>query len=262
MRLAVDIVAAARHPEVAALDVSALGPGDLANLILQRSEVLFDRPRPGEAIRAWEAGDEGPIARAVEEMGDEIARRAAGVIHVEYRTLRPRLAALAPGRVADIGCGYALFDLFLARDLNPELLPIDLEANERRHFSFHDEGAAYASLDVARRLLEANGVAPGRIETLNPRVADPAAAGPVDLAVSFLSCGFHYPAATYLPFFTRAVRPGGSVILDLRARTAAAQLAELAAPGSLAALGSPADLPAPPKARRVLLTRGGPDARG
>ncbi len=255
MKRALDIAAAARHPEVAALDLSVLGPGDLANLILQRSEVLFDRPRPGEAIRAWEAGDEGPIARAVEEMGDEIARRAAGVIRAEYDALRPRLAALAPRRVADIGCGYALFDLFLARDLNPELLLIDLEANERRHFSYHAEGAAYSSLAVARRLLEANGVAPGRIVTLNPREADPAAAGPVDLAVSFLSCGFHYPAATYLPFFTRAVRPGGSVILDLRARTAAAQLA------GLGPIGSVADLPAPSKARRILLTRSGADAR-
>jgi SAM-dependent methyltransferase len=188
-------------------------------------------------------------------MGEEIARRAAGAILVEYRALRPRLAALAPARVADIGCGHAFFDLFLARDLGPELVLIDLEANDRRHFAVHPEGTACASLAVARRLLAADGVAPGRIVTPNPREADPAAAGAVDIAMSFLSCGFHSPVDQDLPFFRDRVRPGGAVILDLRGRTAEAQLA------TLAPLGRSVPLPSPPKARRILLSReGGGDA--
>lgn len=247
MTLPPDIAAEAARPGVAGLNLSALSRGDLVNLILQRSEVLFDVHRAGRVIRAWEAGDDGPILGQVDRLGEGIARRAAGVIAAEYRELAPVLAELAPKRVADIGCGYAFFDLFLARDLGAALLLIDLEANEARHFGFKAEGAAYSSLAVARRLLADNGVT--AVETLNPRERPAEDAGPVDLAVSFLSCGFHYPVDAYLPFLDRALARGGAAILDLRETTAEAQAEKLAARGTLT------DLPAPPKARRVLLRK-------
>jgi SAM-dependent methyltransferase len=233
------------------LNLSCLDDADLANLVLQRSEVLHDVPRSGQVIRAWEGGDEAPLQAQIARLGTDIARRAARVIAAEYAALQPLLHELAPTRVADIGCGYAFFDLFLARDLEPELLLIDLESNERRHFGFQAEGAAYSSLERARRLLRDNRVAAGRIRTLNPRDTAPETAGPVDLAVSFLSCGFHYPVDAYLPFLDRALAPGGAAIFDLRMATADRQAAQLAAFGPLS------DLPAPPKCRRVLLRKGG-----
>ncbi len=249
MQLTIDIVAEARKPEIRNLNVAAFSEEDMLNLILQRSEVMFDRPRSGQIIRAWNAGDLGPIKAVIADMGPEIALRAAGVIHAEYQALKPVLAGLRPKRCADIGCGYALFDLFLARDFGTELLLIDLESNERRHFGFQAEGAAYSSLAVAQQFLVDNGVAAKDIRLLNPKTTDAAAAGPVDLAVSFLSCGFHYPVGLYMPFFERAVSGGGAVIVDLRAATADAQAAELAT------LGTIVDLDAPPKARRVHMTR-------
>lgn len=251
MQLAIDIGAEAKGHAIRALDFSALGPDDYLNLILQRSEVMFDRPKSGQVIRAWNAGDLDPIARVIEDLGEEIARRAAGVIQAEYRAMAPLLAQLAPRRLADIGCGYALFDLFAAQDLGCELLLIDLESNERRHFGFAEEGAAYSSLSVARKLLEDNGISADRIATLNPREVAPETAGPVDLAVSFLSCGFHYPVDLYLPFLDQALALGGTAIFDLRAATATEQEAKLAGFGKIT------DLAAPPKARRVLLNKGG-----
>jgi len=243
-----DVLALADDPGVAGLVFDDLASSDLVNLILQRSEVLADLPRPGRVIRAWEAGDKAPMLAEVERLGTAIARRAAAVIAAEYAKLRPVLAERPPGRVADIGCGYALFDLFLARDFAADLLLIDIETNARRHFGFQDQGAGYASLAVARALLQANGVAAGRIVTLNPEKAEVTGAGKVDLAVSFLSCGFHYPVDTYIPFFMQCMNPGGRVILDLRAATADAQMARLAP------LGTIRILPGPPKARRVMVT--------
>lgn len=244
-----DIVALGEDPAIAGLAFDGLASSDLVNLILQRSEVLSDLPRPGKVIRAWEAGDNAPMLAEVERLGVAIAQRAAGVIAAEYAALRPVLAEAPPARVADIGCGYALFDLFLARDFAADLLLIDIETNDRRHFGFQDQGAAYASLSVARALLQGNGVAAGRIVTLNPGRADLLAAGKVDLAVSFLSCGFHYPVGTYIPFFRQCMNPGGRVILDLRAATADAQMQKLAP------LGAIRILPGPPKARRVMVTK-------
>ncbi|MDO9525793.1 MAG: class I SAM-dependent methyltransferase, partial [Gemmobacter sp.] len=181
---------------------------------------------------------------------ETVARCAAGVIHAEYRALAPLLRSLAPKRIADIGCGYAFFDLFAARELGAEVLLIDLESNERRHFGCQKEGAAYSSLSVARALLQANGVAEAAIQTLNPRVEAADDAEPVDLAISFLSCGFHYPVSTYATFFRDAVTPDGTVILDLRAASADQQ-AETLTP-----LGVLQDLPSPQKARRILLRKG------
>lgn len=244
-----DIKAAESEPAVGGLAFDGLATSDLVNLILQRSEVLSDLPRPGRVIRAWESGNDGPMRAEVERLGAEIARRAAGVIAAEYVTLRPVLAERPFARLADIGCGYALFDLFVARDFPADLLLIDIETNDRRHFGFQEQGAAYASLAVARALLQSNGVAAGRIVTLNPGKADVLAAGKVDLAVSFLSCGFHYPVDAYIPFFMQCVKPGGRIILDLRAATAEAQSARLAPLGTLRVL------PGPTKARRVMVTR-------
>ena len=244
-----DILDAENDPAVAGLSFDSLASSDLVNLILQRSEVLSDLPRPGKVIRAWEAGDDAPMRAEVERLGAAIARRAAGVIAAEYAALRPVLAEAPPARVADIGCGYALFDLFLARDFAADLLLIDIETNDRRHFGFQEQGAAYASLAVARALLQGNGVAAGRIVTLNPTEVDVMGAGRVDLAVSFLSCGFHYPVDAYVPFFADCMNPGGRIILDLRAATADEQLARLAP------LGAVRILPGPPKTRRVMVTR-------
>jgi SAM-dependent methyltransferase len=249
MPIPVDIATEAEDPVIAGLDFRCLDRDDLANLILQRSEVMFDRPRSGQVIRAWEAGDMVPIGKEIDRLGQSIARRAAGVIRAEYRAIAPLLREIGPKRVADIGCGYAFFDLFLARDLGAEIVLIDLESSDDRHFGFKSEGAAYSSLDKARALLLANGVAAAKVTTLNPRVAAVEAIAPVDLVVSFLSCGFHYPVDMYLPFLEKALAPGGAAIFDLRAQTAAQQVA------ALELLGNVTDLEAPPKARRVLLRK-------
>ena len=249
MSIPINIASAAADSVIQGLDLACLDRDDLVNIILQRSEVMFDRPRSGQVIRAWGAGDMAPMMAELDRLGDEIARRAAGVIHAEYRALEPLLRELAPKRVADIGCGYGFFDLFLARDFNADLVLIDLESNERRHFGFQAEGAAYSSLAQAKALLRANGILAKRITTLNPRDKAPESIKPVDLAVSFLSCGFHYPVDLYLPFIDKALAPGGAAIFDLRETTATEQAAALAQFGTLT------DLDAPPKARRVLLRK-------
>jgi hypothetical protein len=245
----IDIASAALHPEVQALDLSVFGPQDLVNLVLQRSEVLFDQPRSGRIIKAWADGDDAPLLSVVDALGPEIARRAAGVIRAEYEALAPVLRALGPRRLADIGCGYALFDLFAARDLGCELLLIDLEDNGQRHFGFQAQGAAYSNLATARALLEANGVPTEAIRTLNPKREDPLQAGPVDLAVSLLACGFHFPVTPYLDFFAQTVIGTGAVVLDLRRATAARQRTDLEKLGRLS------ELPTQPKAQRVLLRK-------
>lgn len=208
----------AQRPEIRDLDLSSFGEGDVVNLILQRSEIIFDQPRPGRAITAWSEGDPAPLRAMVDHCGEDLMRRAAGIIAAEYAELSPVIAPIAPRAVADIGCGYAIFDLFLWRDHQCRLLLIDIETSDARHFGYRDTGAAYSDLKTAKKFLTKNGVAARDITLCNPQKQDLSRQKPVDLALSFLSCGFHYPIDTYLPFFQSHLRPKGGVIVDFRAR--------------------------------------------
>lgn len=200
------------------LDYSMFAADDLANIVLQRSEILFDVPRYGQIIREWESGDSRRLDDLVRDKGVELAARAVAQIGREFDAIRPVLDTLSPRSVADIGCGYAFFDLFLHRAFAADLLLIDIEQNERRHFGFRAQGAAYSNLSVARGFLVANGVPAASITTWNPDRQDSPRSQPVDLAISLLSCGFHYPAETYMDFFRTGVAPDGAIILDLRPR--------------------------------------------
>ena len=245
-----DIAAEAQDPMIRGLDLSMFTKADLLNMLLQRSEVLYDVRRYGQVIKAWGAGDSGPIDAQIDRLGDEIARRVAGVLHAEYRALSPALKELAPKRLADIGCGYAIWDLFAYRDLDCDIVLIDIETNSHRHFGYAEEGAAYTDLGTAAAFLTANGVPAGRIVTLNPNRDDlTKTGGKIDLAVSFVSCGFHYPVSTYLDFFRTQVARKGAVLLDLRAHKSQDQVWDLTPLGRIDVL------PGHPKARRILLRK-------
>ena len=199
-------------------DYSMLTHRDLVNIVLQRSEVLSDVRSPGAVIRAWIAGDEAPLDEIVATKGVVLAQRAARVIGQEFAQILPRLRYIAPPSIADIGCGYAFFGLFAHHALDCDLLLIDVERNDRRHFGFEEEAAAYSDLNHARAFLIANGVPPNRVRCWNPEEQDLDEAQKVRMAVSFLACGFHFPVDMYMPFFRFGVEPGGKVMLDLRAK--------------------------------------------
>jgi SAM-dependent methyltransferase len=235
--------------EIDSLDLSCFSRDDYLNLILQRSEVLFDIPRSGQIIKAWNRGNNEPISQVIDDMGIKIAYRAADVIYAEYLAIEGLLKTLKPKRIADIGCGYGFFDLFAAKFLKSEVVLIDLEQNEHRHFGFKKEGSAYSSLKVARKLLVDNKVPVKKIKCVNPSKKLPEDIKPVDLIVSFISCGFHYPVDSYLPMLDKALKLGGSAIFDLREKAATEQIEKLEQ------FGEVTDITTRPKVRRVLLRK-------
>ncbi|RMD92270.1 MAG: hypothetical protein D6811_07245 [Alphaproteobacteria bacterium] len=199
-------------PDADAVDFSMLDEDDLVNLVLQRSETVRDRA----AIRAWTEGDEAPLRARVRQERDAILASAFTRLGEVFATITPALDRLKPARLADIGAGYGFIDLLLFRRYGSDVILIDIEESENRHFGFAAEGAGYSSLAKARDFLVANGVPEARIRTLNPRHEDPGEVGEVDLAMSLISCGFHYPASTYDAFFANNVAPMGGILLDIR----------------------------------------------
>lgn len=236
-----DAVSAVSQPAIAALDISMFTHDDIVNLILQRSEVLQDVERPGRIIREWSAGQTARLDEQITTRGDVLVRRAVAYIWLEFQELRPTLDAIAPKRAADIGCGYAIFDLFLAKTYGAHISLIDIETNEHRHFGYKKEAAAYTNLGRAQEFLTANGVPAQDIVLCNPNNDRLENIGNLDLVTSFVSCGFHYPANTYEGFFNRAIRPGGAIILDLRKRTYDNQIGLLQGLGTPETLGEASD---------------------
>lgn len=209
---------ATKLPAVQEISFDAFDEHDFVNLIMQRSEIIHDQPRSNRVIRAWSTGNADPALSLVRDRGVELARRAAAIIYLEYLQIRDVINAVAPSSVADIGCGYAIFDLFLWRDHGCRLRLIDLETTDDRHFGYRQNGAAYSNLEVAGSFLTQNGVSPDAIERRNPAKDDLTSEASVDLALSFISCGYHYPAQTYDDFFRHNVSDKGAIILDLRAQ--------------------------------------------
>jgi SAM-dependent methyltransferase len=233
---------ATRDDRIASLDLRAFGEGDVLNLILQRSEIIRDLPRPNMYIRRWTEGEDGPLRDLIHRLGaGEIIRRAAAFIYLEFLELKPILDRAPPRRIADIGCGYALFDLFAAQDFGCDLVLIDLEENDLRHFGYQGEGAAYSNLRVARRFLTDNGLNDAVIATVNPKSDRLDGFRDLDYVVSFISCGFHYPWETYRDFFEAALREDGALILDLRRRTSRAAQGNLSALGRVEVIDEAAD---------------------
>ncbi|WP_425052266.1 class I SAM-dependent methyltransferase [Psychromarinibacter sp. S121] len=231
------------------LDVSPLSRRDRMNVVLQRSDVLGYSRAAYDVVRDWEAGDDEPLQMAVAENGADYVNSAAEIISEEFEEVRGLLERVHHKRIADIGCGYGLFGLFAARALNCDLLLIDIEKTKERHFGFAEQGAGYADLSAAVDFLSANGVARDRIATWNPLKEDLPDGPRVDIAVSFLSCGFHYPVDMYLPFFEHAVTPRGAIVLDLRASEADENIAKLENVGKVRVLQ------AKPGLKRVLVKK-------
>ncbi|MEP5152200.1 class I SAM-dependent methyltransferase [Planktotalea sp.] len=224
-------------PEIKELKTEALDDGDVLNLILQRSEIIRDQPRPNHYIKAWVNGNQTPIFDLINTLGrDVLIRRAASFIFLEFQQLEHIFEDKKPKTIADIGCGYALFDLFLAKKYGTKLRLIDLESNENRHFGFQEEGAAYSSLANATKLLTDNGVKKSAIQTFNPEKDDLSGITDLDYAFSFISCGYHYPWTTYEDFFKNNVAKNGRVILDVRGRELGNHLRQMSGMGFVRAI--------------------------
>lgn len=224
-------------PEIAEINTGAFDDGDVLNLILQRSDIIRDQDNHNRYIKAWTRGDDAPILDLIEQLGrDTLVRRAAAYIFLEFKQLQHVFDRKHPNHIADIGCGYALFDLFLAKEYKSKLALIDLESNDVRHFGFKESGAAYSSLAKAKQFLMDNGVQQDDITTYNPKTDDLSAIRKLDYAFSFISCGYHYPLSTYEAFFMDSVADDGHIIVDIRAHTLGETMLEVSRYGFTRAL--------------------------
>ena len=144
-------------------------------------------------------------------------------IYNEYQSFKNWLPPSCT-TVLDIGCGVAGIDVFLYRHYaaqHPRLYLLDQTRIEKNVFYlFNTQGAFYNSLDVARRLLIDNSVPDQHIHLIEANSQNTIAVeSKIDLVVSLLSWGFHYPVGTYAQQVHAVLNDAGSIILDVRKGT-------------------------------------------
>ncbi|MBY6139351.1 class I SAM-dependent methyltransferase [Leisingera daeponensis] len=204
--------AKAEPVDPATLDFSMFSDRDVANLLLQRTELA----KSGQTIRDWLAGGEQLLLDEARSSREHILHGALRIAERECAHFLQAADAIAPKRAADIGCGYAFSSLLMHRRYGCSITLIDIEDSNSRHFGFQGEAAGYASLETARAFLERNGVPPEQITSCNPKIGETASLGTFDLVYSQASCGFHYPVTTYENLFRNQVNSGGGIVLDIR----------------------------------------------
>jgi SAM-dependent methyltransferase len=127
--------------------------------------------------------------------------------------------------ILDIGCGVGGIDVLLHRHYhhNPmtEFYLLDkTSVNKNVYYHYEKRGAFYNSLDVAKDLLRQNAISKSQIHLLDVK-SDYSIKIPtrVDLVISLISWGFHYPVSTYVDQVYNVMNKGGHLIMDIRKST-------------------------------------------
>lgn len=128
----------------------------------------------------------------------------------DYESIKSYLPSNA-SRILDIGSGVAGIDVMLYRHYgkgsNIEFFLLDrTEENRDIYYGFRREGAFYNSLDVAKLMLLLNGIKEQNIHLLNATSDYRINVSNIDLVISLLSWGFHYPISVYIEQVYRSLK--------------------------------------------------------
>lgn len=195
-------------------------------ILLQRTDFIrFTKKRPYRFLvnRVPLITYERVVALEARVRRPEIKRQYRDCMNEEYGSIKDHLPERC-ATVLDIGCGLAGIDVLLDRHYAkqaPSFFLLDrTHVEEDVFYMFEDKGAFYNSLELTEQVLAANGVDDARVHLLDATDGnDIPIAGQVDLALSLLSWGFHYPVATYLNTVYELLNDGGCVIIDVRKGT-------------------------------------------
>ncbi len=201
-------------------------PDDALRYILfQRTDYLAlpRRPLLYRALRRLSRRPPLDAAIALESAwrGRSVRRAFNRDMTREYLEIRPHLPRRAVA-ILDIGCGVGGIDVLLHRHYGtPRLYLADrTETDDKVYYGFAERGAFYNSFEATRRLLVSNGVPEPALRFREVgeecRLEIPES---LDLVISLISWGFHYPVAVYADQVRALLRPGGRVILDVRKET-------------------------------------------
>lgn len=209
-------------------EIFQLTPGARPFVLYQRTELLPPRTPPTlleKLLRKVKLADDGYkkfVERHANNAGESIDAQYSAIMREKAEALIPHIPSDAAS-LLDIGCGIAALDYYLFRHLNdPNLFLLDrTETEDQIFYMYKPSGAFYNSLELAEELLVKNGVPRGKVtKILAPddgviELPDKS----LDVVISTISWGFHYPVETYLESVRRILSDRGVLLIDVRKRT-------------------------------------------
>lgn len=145
---------------------------------------------------------------------DNVGERYYRNILMDYKLIQGHIGN--PKRILDIGCGIAGIDFFIAL-MNPGadiILRDKTETSKEVFYGFKERTAFYNSLTLARDFLRKHMIDNPII--LNEAIDDHFDFKEVDLVISLISWGFHYPTGLYFDSVKSCLSEKGRVIMDVR----------------------------------------------
>ncbi len=126
--------------------------------------------------------------------------------------------------VLDIGCGIAGINILVNqhyKNLDIKFYLLDKSEIENNVFYlFNSKGAFYNSLELACDTLSTNGILRKNIIPIVANEKNEIAIDEkIDLIISLISWGFHYPVSTYLDRAYEILSENGRLIIDVRKDT-------------------------------------------
>lgn len=125
-------------------------------------------------------------------------------------------------QILDIGCGLGGLDVLLAGlPSRPHIYCMDsrTESHKIRYGFEINKECYYNSFDCTADLFIANGYGSESATLIDITEKGVVKDKSLDMVMSTLSWGYHYPVSEYLDFVDRVLKPHGVVILDIRETT-------------------------------------------
>lgn len=129
-----------------------------------------------------------------------------------YRSIEPWLPRTDVLDFLDIGCGLGGVAMWVARHYPKACTHLIDGSGWGEKYSYQPDGKPWADVGLALQLFAKH--CPGRAVRAWP--PDPELTVPCELLYSNCSWGHHYAIETYLGLARRSLRPGGTLIVDLR----------------------------------------------
>lgn len=127
-------------------------------------------------------------------------------------------------KVLDIGCGLGLLDLFLynyyKQSKATKFYLFDRsQVNKKVYYGFRPRAAFYNSLELTKDLCVTNGMANEQINIVEATNENLLKIKDIDLVVSSIAWGFHFPINTYVKEVKSAMKVGAVLVVDIRKGT-------------------------------------------
>ncbi len=150
-------------------------------------------------------------------------KEIAGLFYEDIRKDYQQIAPFLPDQVrsvVDVGSGLGGINIFLQdryQDQRPFFHLLDKNRIDRSVYYFYEETAsAYCNFKATKNFLIDNGLPAAQIHLVDMNTASFPKEIKVDLVISFLSWGYHYPLETYLEQVLAILADDGSLVIDLR----------------------------------------------